>query len=174
MLNVWPVLKYRHVESIKSAIKKWDYPPIKNSSVESQEEMSELIVQDFTRAYTRRIQFGREPEFKILIDSRNNSAILDYLNIWTRIMKETSLLISRQVFLSEPIFLWLALIQDAVLQLTWNNDSETLEIGMAWEDGQGGVVQTNLDGENGLSAEDEEDGRKKKENPIIISSQNSH
>ena len=48
------------------------------------------------------------------------------------------------------------------------------DYGIEWEDGQGGVVQTNLDGESGLSAEDGEDGRKKKENPIIISSQNSH
>ena len=42
--------------------------------------MSEHIVHDLTRAYTRRIQFGQDPEFKSLIDSRNNSAILDYLN----------------------------------------------------------------------------------------------
>ena len=42
--------------------------------------MSEHIVHDLTHANTKRIRFEQDPAFKSLIDSRNNSAILDYLN----------------------------------------------------------------------------------------------
>ena len=46
-----------------------------------------------------------------------------------------------------------------------------MEYGIEWEDGQGGVVLTNLDEESGSAAGEQEGGRKKKENPIMISSQ---
>ena len=42
--------------------------------------MSEHIVKDLTHAYTKRIRFEQDPKLKSLIDSRNNGAILDYLN----------------------------------------------------------------------------------------------
>ena len=68
------------MKSSASTIKTRDCPPIRNSSVESREEMCEHIVNDLTCANTKRIRFEQDPEFKSLIDSRSNSAILDYLN----------------------------------------------------------------------------------------------
>ena len=78
MTTLFPILTHE-IWGI-NYIKTQDWPPIKNSSVGSQKAMSEHIVHDLTRACTKRIRFGQDPEFKSLIDSRNNTAILDYLN----------------------------------------------------------------------------------------------
>ena len=63
--------------------------------------MSEHIVHDLTRACTKRIRFGQDPEFKSLIDSRNNTAILDYLNKDDERDKLTHF---QESFLSESFF----------------------------------------------------------------------
>ena len=81
MLNMWWLCSRFSTCEIKCInYQDTGLPPIRNSSVESREEMCEHIVNDLTFANTKRIRFEQDPEFKSLIDSRSNSAILDYLN----------------------------------------------------------------------------------------------